>query len=453
MKESWISCVVLLLLVSGTLAIHHSKENEEYQFWSRSKYTEFLEFTNFPLTDPAYLWSYRWVEITTTGKGEFNVYYSTSQSAILKHIENSQSEENSISTVRVEEIQCVGFLQSKSSQESCQFALSFYGESPWWYPRIESALEAPPNTVVAIHSPGGSLGIITGGSERLFTVKVTHVSDWRYYAAVFALGVIFYVLAKPLSKSLTFYLLLWFFGGALMGMMTIVLCLFWFFSRQLHTGMTITSMVTLTFVGFATFWATSGFPTWLDLFTNKWALGLMALGGLSGLWKGYTDHLTKEQQSRTQLFLKLLSLGFIFNSIHQTEAGVLLVVSLLLLGIFPLHLLIYLFYPVLFPLFAIWNRIKWHILPKRKRKVITMEEYLIEGEVETKKALEELVQMYKRQPALLFDLSRSARRRLVKMIDDPHITTIAQKYDKKLVKRSKAPRSPSRMEGADDHDN
>ena len=136
-----------------------------------------------------------------------------------------------------------------------------------------------------------------------------------------------------------------------------------------------------------------------------------SVGGLIGVFYGFVNNLTPNIVARTNFFFKGLGLFLIFWAFYQTEAGILCVILFLLVNRFSFNKLL--------------------LLSKNTRftNYITVEQYKKEGVVYTHQELKSLVEAVKAEPALITKLSEQARSRLLKMIDDKHLTMLFESME------------------------
>ena len=128
-------------------------------------------------------------------KGEFSIKYTTIENKLIE--------------------------RSGYGGEETLLRLSMYGEvTEWWYPRFAFFFDPPPPTTLQLSFTVNSLDLL-GFSTRSFKVQVLEETHWRLHVLFIALGIIVYQLAWKLSRSVNYYLFLWFIYGA--GLFIIVL--------------------------------------------------------------------------------------------------------------------------------------------------------------------------------------------------------------------------------------
>ena len=132
----------------------------------------------------------------------------------------------------------------------------------------------------------------------------------------------------------------------------------------------------------------------------------MAAGGLIGVFYGFGNTLTPNIVARTSFFFQGLALFLIFWAFYQTEAGILFVILFLLVNRFS------------------FKRLVMFCGKTQFTNYITPEQYKKEGVAYTHRELRSLVEAVKAEPTLITKLSEQARNRLLKMVDDKHLTML-----------------------------
>lgn len=136
----------------------------------------------------------------------------------------------------------------------------------------------------------------------------------------------------------------------------------------------------------------------------------MAVGGVIGLWYGYTAGLSPLQRARMALMLKVLSLITIFWSFYQVETS-LLICGLVLSGL-PSQLL---------------NKLLGGAFNITEENVDMLEGETMQQWAERKKKMsqeEASLRHYREQPHLLAHLSSLDRERYLDQLDDSHLRIV-----------------------------
>ena len=150
--------------------------------------------------------------------------------------------------------------------ESCDFDISYYGEPLYgWMPRFNYFFNPPPDTYIALYLPPG-----VGSDISVFSIEVSPVDHNRVSLLLFMGGVIMFTFANAFSHSWALYMTMWFLGGAVVSLMTIVVLVIYFASKNVTKGgIGITQMLLLTTVGWTSMYYYDIIPSGTDILQSR----------------------------------------------------------------------------------------------------------------------------------------------------------------------------------------
>lgn len=124
----------------------------------------------------------------------------------------------------------------------------------------------------------------------------------------------------------------------------------------------------------------------------------MGIGGLIGLWFGYTTELTAIQSGRVSVALRIISMFLVYWSVYQLELSIILII------------------------------IMWTDVPSTLIRKMFGQGYSLPSTVKMSRTDRNLL-IYKENPSELAKLSPKRRKQILEQLDNKHLTIAYQFYE------------------------